>query len=245
MITKAQIQLSLSGKAITEPLDKIANRGFGFSRVFDDFLGLACHALSAQEEDYMNIIRRYPNQHPMGQREADYFKEAFHAWQEALKLDYRDYLGEVYEQRVSLGEHGQFFTSESLCELMRQMTGGTIDDDARVSDPACGSGRNLLAATRSNRLAYFHGIDLDLRCVRMTALNLLCRNVNGAVVWGNSLTLKAHGGYELTRTLSGGAMEWVGENRASELIRMGLTEQPQQETAQKEQCEEQQFSLGL
>lgn len=245
MSKKADIQLSLSGKAITEPLDKIANRGFGFSRVYDDFLGLACHALAEQEEDYMNIIRRYPNQHPMGQREADHFKEAFHAWQDALKVEYRDYLGEIYEQRVSLGENGQFFTPEPLCELLQVMTAPNLADGERVYDSACGSGRTLLAATRANRMASFHGVDLDLRCVRMTALNLLCRNVNGTVVWGNSINLNAYGGYELKQTPMGGSMEWFGENRASEIIRRGLHVSQVEEHATPQQTEEEQYSLGL
>lgn len=240
-------------KEITDPLDTIASRGHGFSRVYDDFLSLSCHALATQERDYMEVIRRYPNDRPFGEREADHFKTAFHAWQEALQKEYRDYLGEIYEKRVSRGENGQFFTPESLTEMMAAMTLDRLEDNARVSDPACGSGRTLLAATRRNRMAYFHGIDLGQRCVKMTALNLLCRNVNGAVVWGNALTLQAYGGYELQRTPLGGAMEWFGANRATELIRAGLSEtpKPQEETKPQEpnqtaeQDEREQYSLGL
>lgn len=253
MARKPDIMLSLNRKAITDPLDIIAARGYGFSRVFDDFLSLSCHALAKQERDYMEIIRRYPNDRTVGSREADQFRDAFHAWQKALKLEYRDYLGEIYEHRVSLGENEQFFTPEPVCEMMVAMTAGTLKDGQRTSDPACGSGRTLLALTRKNRLAYFHGIDLDLRCVKMTALNLLCRNVDATVVWGNSLTLKAFGGYELKRTFMGGSMEWFGENRAAELIRMGLVEAPTEpapavgEPVKREPVvvPERQYSLGI
>ncbi|ANL71901.1 N6 adenine-specific DNA methylase protein [Rhizobium phaseoli] len=224
MARKSEIIMSVSGKNITDPLDKIAHRGYGFARVYDDFLSLSCHALAEREREYMEIIRSYPNDRAFGEREADYFKQAFHAWQAALQVEYKDYLGEIYEQRVSLGENGQFFTPEHLCELMAAMTAEELKDGQRVYDPACGSGRTLLTATRRNRLASFHGIDLDQRCVKMTALNLLCRNVDGWVVWGNTISLDAYGGYELTRTPFGGKMEWFGENRARELITRGLTE---------------------
>ena len=36
----------------------------------------------------------------------------------------------------------------------------------------------------------FYGQDIDLRCVRMTALNLAFQNLYGFVVWGNSLTME-------------------------------------------------------
>ncbi len=234
-----------NAELICKELDKVAMRGHGFSRVFDDFLGLSCHALAKRDEDYLAIVNGYPNNHPKGHREADFFASAFARWQAALADDYRDYLGEIFQERVTRGENGQFFTPEELCEMLRHMIAEKIEDNARVYDPACGSGRTLLSATRSNRLASFHGIDLDLRCVRMTALNLLCRNVNGTVVWGNTLTLKAHGGYELRRTPLGGELEWFGENRASELIRMGLREAAEEQAKEESVVEEPQYSLGL
>lgn len=60
----------------------------------------------------------------------------------------------------------------------------------RVCDPCCGSGRMLLAAAEVNRRFEFVGQDIDLRCVRMTALNLAFRNLYGYVIWGNSLALE-------------------------------------------------------
>lgn len=59
-----------------------------------------------------------------------------------------------------------------------------------VSDPCCGSGRMLLAAAQNNRHWEFVGQDVDLRCVRMTALNLAFRNLYGYVIWGNTLALE-------------------------------------------------------
>ena len=59
-----------------------------------------------------------------------------------------------------------------------------------VCDPACGSGRMLLAVAEIHPHWEFHGQDVDLRCVRLTALNLAFRNLYGYVIWGNSLALE-------------------------------------------------------
>lgn len=58
-----------------------------------------------------------------------------------------------------------------------------------VHDPCSGSGRMLLAAASINRHWEFVGQDVDIRCVRMTALNLAFRNLYGYVIWGNTLAL--------------------------------------------------------
>ncbi len=59
-----------------------------------------------------------------------------------------------------------------------------------VCDPACGSGRMLLAVAEIHPHWEFYGQDVDLRCVRLTALNLAFRNLYGYVTWGNSLGLE-------------------------------------------------------
>ncbi len=48
----------------------------------------------------------------------------------------------------------------------------------------------LLAAVEVDRQFEFTGHDVDLRCVRMTTLNLAFRNLYGYVIWGNSLALE-------------------------------------------------------
>lgn len=59
-----------------------------------------------------------------------------------------------------------------------------------IHDPCSGSGRILLAAAQINRHWEFCGQDVDIRCVRMTALNLAFRNLYGYVIWGNTLALE-------------------------------------------------------
>ncbi len=59
-----------------------------------------------------------------------------------------------------------------------------------VFDPACGSGRMLLAVAQINRHWDFCGQDVDGRCAKMAALNLAFRNLYGYVIQGNSLALE-------------------------------------------------------
>ena len=83
-------------------------------------------------------------------------------------------------------------TPESVCELMARMT---VEDAAesganerrKVFDSCCGSGRLLLAAAKIQPHWEYFGQDIDLRCVRMTAINLALRNLYGYVIWGNTL----------------------------------------------------------
>jgi hypothetical protein len=51
---------------------------------------------------------------------------------------------------------------------------------------------------------YACGIDLDDRCAKMCALNLLFLNANAIVVCGNTLTDTLYTAYEITRTPRGG-----------------------------------------
>ena len=60
-----------------------------------------------------------------------------------------------------------------------------------VLDPACGSGRMLLAVAQRHRNWEFVGQDVDLRCVQITALNLAFRNLYGYVIWGNTLAVES------------------------------------------------------
>ncbi len=132
----------------------------------------------------------------------------------------KDILGDLFQGAITYGEAGQFLTPMPICQMIARMTIGepaaTGDSDAlegesqrtkgdipgdtpalsedgerkSVCDPCCGSGRMLLAAAEINRSFEFVGQDVDLRCVRMTALNLAFRNLYGYVVWGNTFRLE-------------------------------------------------------
>ncbi|MGE0290067.1 MAG: N-6 DNA methylase [Bradyrhizobium sp.] len=172
----------------------------------------------------MAIMARYgPREAPMGQKDhpADHFARALGVWMAAMQAEPADYLGRVYEeQAVANAYAGQFFTPESVVELMAAMTlPEDLPDDSVVADPACGSGRMLVAGIRRNRFATFVGTDTDLTCVHMTALNCLVRNANTWIIHGNSLSLDAWGGYHVRRTWLGGALHRLTPEQATEILR--------------------------
>ena len=63
-----------------------------------------------------------------------------------------DVFGNIYEEMYqSKGKSsmlGQFFTPEGLCTIMAKINGGI---SGKTGDPACGSGRTLLAAYTENK----------------------------------------------------------------------------------------------
>jgi ribosomal protein L11 methylase PrmA len=60
----------------------------------------------------------------------------------------------------------------------------------RILDPACGSGRMLLAAHRVNGTGHeYYGIDIDPTCAKVTALNLFLNGIwNSEVMCANALS---------------------------------------------------------
>lgn len=102
-----------------------------------------------------------------------------------------DFFGDLYEEmylsRGKASALGQFFTpcdvADLLCDVVKQ-------GDARtVNDPACGSGRMLLAHfAKSDKKGYYVGEDLDVMAVKMCALNLMMHGAQGKVVQHNTLT---------------------------------------------------------
>src|SRR5688572_23960203 len=70
--------------------------------------------------------------------------------------------------------------------MMAQIAGGG-EDGTTVYDPACGSGRTLLAAGKVNPRRTFVGQDRDPRCVHMAAINLALYGLHGRVIQGNTL----------------------------------------------------------
>lgn len=176
-------------KELVDLLDD-AGRKAGTSRggAFNDFLEIVICALSGQqmEDRYLDIVKRYAAGEK-GSRGVDSLTKAFGVLVAQMEETRADILGDVFMGGITYGEHGQFLTPENLAELMARIT--CADDTSQtVCDPCCGSGRLLLAAAKLNPHREFIGQDVDVRCVRMTAINLALHNLYGHVIWGNSLT---------------------------------------------------------
>ena len=208
---------------IAKHLQRITHQRFFKS--FEDWLALAINAFQRDDESYMKIMAHYGSRTaPMGKKDhpADHFARALGTWMAAMQAEPADYLGRTYDEQALANNYaGQFFTPEPLVELMAAMTmPDELSDEALVHDPACGSGRMLIAGIKRNRYATFLGTDTDLTCVHMATLNCLVRNANSWIIHGNSLSLEAHGGYHVQRTWAGGELHRLSPEDATRIIRL-------------------------
>jgi type I restriction-modification system DNA methylase subunit len=122
-----------------------------------------------------------------------------------LSEGFRDPLGEFYMMEISHGHMGQYFTPEPIADCMAQMTiGGEARAGQRILDPACGSGRFILAAAKINRTLHFFGADLDLTCCKMSVANMLLNSLCGEIAHMDSLRNDFYRGYHLFTKLVDG-----------------------------------------
>jgi type I restriction-modification system DNA methylase subunit len=141
------------------------------------------------EDRYLEIVKRYQDDRPQGERAIDFMSSAHTQLCAAVAETGADVLGEIYEACITFGEHGQFFTPEPIIEMMVAVA-GDIQPGARVLDPCCGSGRMLIGAGKRNPEAFLTGVDLDPRCAKMSALNMVLFDFNADILWGNSLAMQ-------------------------------------------------------
>lgn len=177
---------------ILKCLEAILGHGYSPFTIFNDWLDLMLFALQGDDEHYLEIVRRYKNDQPKDKREIDYFCKAFACLQQEMEKTNDDILGQVYmDWNQSTKLRGQFFTPKHVASMMANI----LNPQGRILDPCCGSGVLLIEAVKTmdnEKLnnAVFVGQDIDLTCVKMCALNLLFFNVNGYVVWGDSLLME-------------------------------------------------------
>jgi hypothetical protein len=181
---------------LLELLDDAARRsGVSRGQAFEDFLHMAVCALSGgqMEDQYLEVVKQHAAGE-QGSRGCDMLAELFGtlvAQMEETRGEMKDVLGDLFQGAITYGEAGQFLTPEPVVRLMAKLTTSDfVPEEAKrpsVCDPCCGSGRMLLAVAEEHHDWEFVGQDIDLRCVRMTALNLAFRNLYGYVIHGNSL----------------------------------------------------------
>lgn len=188
--------------SFAESILKISHR-FSLAHVFDDFLTMTIAAfsqnpqtnLSWYEEEYLKTIEKY--------KDSDlrfYFQDALghlvFEMNDCLgSSEGNDVLGEFFEQHISNGRNGQYFTPYHICKFMTEINYAVIPDGEekqvlRILDPACGSGRMLLAAHHTIGPGHeYYGIDIDLVCVKMAAINLFLHGMwNSEVMCANALS---------------------------------------------------------
>lgn len=177
-------------KKFSDILEQLAQR---YSRqiVFSDFLQIIVCALSmgTQEELYFETIKRYE-------------KKDLYLLQEAFALlvaemdnegeGLKDCLGDYFMEYISGGHNGQYFTPSPICEMLTRITldADSIINQKTVNDCACGSGRMFLAAAKVNRFLFFSGADISRDCCLMALINLCLNNLEGEIIWMDSLAYK-------------------------------------------------------
>jgi hypothetical protein len=201
-------------KNILEALHAVLRQGYSPHGVFSDWLDLMLYALQRDDEHYLEIVRKYKNDQPEGKREIDYFCKAFAHLQIEMQKTNDDILGQVYmEWNMNNKYRGQFFTPKHVASMMATM----LNPKGRVLDPCCGSGVMLVEAIKvmNNEaidVSSFYGQDIDITCVKMCTLNLLFFNVNGFVVWGDSLLMECKKVYQTSRSYLGGSIRELTGN---------------------------------
>lgn len=168
-----------------------ASRG----QAFEDFLHMSVCTLSGgrMEDQYLQVVGKHAKGEK-GERGCDVLAQMFGELirqMEQTRGALNDVLGDLFQGGITHGEAGQFLTPESVCRTIAKLSASDVQPEEgrspTVCDPCCGSGRLLLAVAEEHPHWEFVGQDVDLRCVRMTAINLAMRNLYGYVIHGNSL----------------------------------------------------------
>lgn len=168
--------------------------------VFRDLLQMTVCCLSREkmEELYLETIKGYGKK---GEKNRA-IDEMIKAYSILVQNRDNDLLGDVFQGAITGGEAGQFFTPEPITRMMAMMTyADKIQPGNTCYDPACGSGRTILAVGKMQPKAYLYGADVDHRCVMMTAINMAIRGLQGYAIHSNSLTLEVFQTYWISNTV--------------------------------------------
>ena len=182
------------------------------AQVFNDFLEMTAITLSNQidfisrdkrESRYMEIIKSY------GEKQQKLFPEMFVnlVWaleDKAQTVGTEDILGVIFHE-LELHDiyKGQFFTPQHISDFMALVTCGdetqtAIKEQGYITalEPCCGSGvmiTSFCKAMKKNNMNYQNqlvvtAVDIDIKCVHMTYIQLALYGVPAVVIHGNSLT---------------------------------------------------------
>lgn len=196
--------MPLSFQQLINKFDSICGHGFHRRTVFEDFLEMAVCALSLgqMEDRYLEVAKKYCEGEP-GRRAIDRLAEVLVEVIDYMEEHEKDVLGDLYMEMCANARAGQFFTPESLCQIMAQTTLGNEpkrefpNERISISDPACGSGRCLLAAAKIQPHSMLFATDIDKSCVLMTCLNFALWGRKGYVTHGNTITLDVYAVYRV------------------------------------------------
>lgn len=226
--------------------EKLAYR-HDHSQVFSDFLDLFMKQFSF--DDCTELNERIQRQYPEKERTifGSMIFEIIQVMDKMITDDnsWYDPFGTYYEVLASnykKSGFGQFFTPQTVVDLMTMINGGESGElkgqGLRVNDCACGSGRMLLSFHVHHPGNYVFAQDIDLICCKMTVMNFLLHGCQGEVVWGDALNpTDFRGGWRLAPAPNGlCVMTYKIEKKESFII--GMWEQRKKEVDVKKQGSE-------
>lgn len=192
--------------------DRLAYR-WQYSEVFDDLLDYAIRQyLLLPTETSLEQEKRYLKKYT--DEERGMFETMFknlvvltkprvNLWaapDKKTQSGWYDPLGSFYEEVSSDGKKsmmGQFFTPQHIVDMMCMITMGNEPTEkmqrgepVTVAEPACGSGRMVLAANAHYAGCFACANDLDPMCAKMTAINMCLNGAVGQVTCGDGLDIK-------------------------------------------------------
>lgn len=186
----------------------VSKYGLEVSKVFDDFLQYIIWAHTLPE--YGKKIEGWSYTPSQSKEMYDMYCNLILAVKPEIdRHDWFDAFGFVYEDMIAgkfrRSNSGQFFTPPRICDLMtdinapkeQRIVGKTI------SDPTCGSGRNLLAFHAKHVGNYYVAEDIDRTCCMMTVCNFIIHGIEGEVIWHNTLQPDTfYGGWKTNEQLN-------------------------------------------
>lgn len=188
--------------------------GLEVSRVFDDLLRYMIHGYTLPGQPGLTDWRYTKEQNAVFY---EMYAQIVLIMQRELKHKlWFDIFGNIYEEFIASksrrSNSGQFFTPESLCDLMTEICQGEEKQTGKlISDCACGSGRTLLAHHVRNLGNYYVAEDIDKTCAMMCVCNFLLHGVMGEVIWHNSLIPEQfYGAWRVNAELNNPLSKWHG-----------------------------------
>lgn len=115
-----------------------------------------------------------------------------------------DFMGPVFMELMADSHRGQFFTPDSVCDLMSELTLSGIKDTLHtqshvwIDEPACGAGAMVLSACRylvrsghdHTTKAMFRLADLDQTAYMIAYIQMELAGVSAVINHQNTLTLE-------------------------------------------------------
>lgn len=203
-----------SQKAIIHLLQGLSRR-HGIDKTWSDWVEMSAIAMAnavdksrfdAREKRYLEIVAKYEKDEVSELVQA--FAHLVHCWDIRVQTgEYGDVLGSTF-MMLDMGNAntGQFFTPYEVSSLMGRMlgmgqeiqAGAKARGFARLMEPTCGAGGMIIAAAHAMRDAglnyqeqlHVTAIDIDVRCVHMTYLQLALLHIPAVVAHGNALSGK-------------------------------------------------------